>query len=86
MRLLQAIYTAAFALLVVVGSAQAQELRFNANHKFKIVQFTDIHWKFGNPKSDIAAERMAEVLDADAFEAFKETGDIFNCSFCSFAL
>ena len=65
MRLLQAIYTAAFALLFVIGSAQAQELRFNANHKFKIVQFTDVHWIYNDPASEEAAERMREVLDAE---------------------
>lgn len=76
MRLLQAIYTTAFALLIVVGSAQAQELRFNANHKFKIVQFTDVHWIYNDPASEEAAERMREVLDAEQPDLVVYTGDI----------
>lgn len=32
----------------------ANALRFNPNKKFKIVQFTDIHWVPGNPASEEA--------------------------------
>lgn len=65
-------------LLFAVQSvcAQTPELKFNADGKFKIVQFTDIHWKFGNPKSDIAGERIAEVLDAEKPDLVVVTGDI----------
>ena len=65
-------------LLVLAQSAYAQapELKFNADGKFKIVQFTDIHWKYGNPKSDIAGERMAEVLDAEKPDLVVVTGDL----------
>ena len=34
--------------------AQVSPLQFNKNGEFKIVQFTDIHFKYGNPASDIA--------------------------------
>ena len=56
--------------------AQPNALKFNANHKFKIVQFTDIHWKYGNPASDEAGERMAEVLDAEKPDLVVFTGDV----------
>ena len=56
--------------------AQSPKLKFNAEGKFKIVQLTDIHWKYGNPKSDIAAERMIEVLDAEKPDLVVVTGDI----------
>ncbi|MBQ5830810.1 MAG: metallophosphatase, partial [Alistipes sp.] len=45
--------------------AQTSTLRFNNEKKFKIVQFTDIHWIYNNPDSDIAGERMREVLDTE---------------------
>lgn len=63
-------------LLLPAQSAIAQTLKFNADGKFKIVQFTDIHWQYGNPKSDIAGERMAEVLDAEKPDLVVVTGDI----------
>ena len=56
--------------------AQQTELKFNSNNKFKIVQFTDVHWKYGNPASDEAGERMAEVLDAEKPDLVVFTGDI----------
>lgn len=46
--------------------AQVSPLQFNKNGEFKIVQFTDIHFKYGNPASDIALKRIGEVLDAVA--------------------
>ena len=33
-------------------------LKFNADKKFKIVQFTDVHWVPGDSASEEAAERM----------------------------
>lgn len=45
--------------------AQVSPLQFNKNGEFKIVQFTDIHFKYGNPASDIALKRIGEVLDAE---------------------
>ncbi len=58
------------------GNAQAQSLRFNADKKFKIVQFTDVHFIYGNPKSDIALERINEVLDAEKPDLVLFTGDV----------
>ncbi|WP_455637885.1 metallophosphoesterase family protein [Parabacteroides sp.] len=56
--------------------AHAGKLRFNADGKFKIVQFTDIHWVPGNSASEEAAERMNEVLDAEKPDFVIYTGDI----------
>ena len=47
------------------GFAQNTKLKFNKDGKFKIVQFTDVHFKYGNPASDVALERINEVLDTE---------------------
>ena len=76
MKFTKAIYTLALAFILCIGGATAQELRFNSNHKFKIVQFTDVHWIYDDPKSEEAAERMREVLDAERPDLVIYTGDI----------
>lgn len=68
--------TLVFAQLSIMVFAQKSELRFNVAGKFKIVQFTDIHFKPGNPASDIALERINEVLDAEKPDLVVFTGDI----------
>ena len=55
--------------------AQVSPLQFNKNGEFKIVQFTDIHFKYGNPASDIALKRIGEVLDAERL-AHGRIGDV----------
>ena len=53
-------------LLLGLGCAgNAQTLKFNANGKFKIVQFTDVHYIYNDPRSDVSIERINEVLDAE---------------------
>ena len=61
---------------VVAMAASAQSLRFSKSGKFKIVQFTDVHWIAGNPASDIAGERLNEVLDAEKPDLVIYTGDL----------
>lgn len=60
----------------VPAEAQQLVLKFNQDGKFKIVQFTDIHFKYGNPKSEIALERMKEVLKAEKPDLVIFTGDL----------
>ena len=78
MKILNKLFLATALMLICTATAIAQPnaLKFNANHKFKIVQFTDIHWKYGNPASDEAGERMAEVLDAEKPDLVVFTGDL----------
>lgn len=68
----------AFLLLVGVLSINAQKpvLKFNADKKFKIVQFTDVHWIYNDARSDVAGERMNEILDAEKPDLVIYTGDI----------
>lgn len=67
-------------LLSLLGTTEAQarrpEFKFNENKKFKIVQFTDVHMKYGNPASDVALERMNEVLEAEKPDLVIFTGDM----------
>ena len=57
-------------------NAQKPVLKFNDNGKFKIVQFTDTHVIAGDKRSDVAMERMAEVLDAEKPDFVIYTGDL----------
>lgn len=66
----------AIAAVGICGAASAQTIRFNADHKLKIVQFTDVHWKPGNPASEAAAKCMNEVLDAEKPDLVIYSGDI----------
>lgn len=56
--------------------AQTPELTFNKNGKFKIVQFTDVHFKYENPASAAALERINEVLEAERPDLVVFSGDI----------
>ena len=66
----------ALAFMVSAAVASAQELKFNQDGKFKIVQFTDTHVIYGDKRSDVAIERMNEVLDAEKPDLVIFTGDI----------
>ncbi|MGM9835759.1 MAG: metallophosphoesterase [Muribaculaceae bacterium] len=66
---------ALFAIALVALPAWAQ-LKFNAQGLFKIVQFTDVHWRPGDKNSEIAAENIAGVLDAEHPDLVIITGDI----------
>jgi len=70
--LLAAVIAAGFQL----GWAQQPVLKYNKNGKFRIVQFTDVHYIHGNPKSDVAIERINEVVDAEKPDLVIFTGDV----------
>lgn len=55
---------------------QAQTLKFGDDKKFKIVQFTDVHWIADSLASEEAGERMNEVLDAEKPDLVIYTGDV----------
>jgi len=65
------------ALFFSVGlQAVERVLKFNKEGKFKIVQFTDVHFKYGNPHSDVALERINEVLELEKPDLVIFTGDV----------
>lgn len=62
-------------LLVVSMGVDAQNLRFK-DGKFKIVQFTDLHYKLGNPASRQATDCLYEIVIAEKPDLIVLTGDI----------
>lgn len=50
-------------------------LRFR-NGVFKIVQFSDIHYQYGNPLSDQAEQNIREVVAAEKPDLVMVSGDI----------
>lgn len=62
-------------LLRILG--QKEVLKFNRDGKFKIVQFTDVHYKYDDQaNSQISLDRINEVLDAERPDFVMFTGDV----------
>ncbi|WP_345783048.1 metallophosphoesterase family protein [Akkermansia sp. N21169] len=62
--------------ILPIAQALSPSLKFNEDGKFKIVQFTDVHYIYNNPKSSIAIERINEVLDTEKPDLVVFTGDV----------
>ena len=75
-RLLKFHLTLILLLAATFCMAQKSELQFSKEGKFKIVQFTDVHFKYGNPASDVALERINQVLDTERPDLVVFTGDV----------
>ena len=69
------IFAAALCMAGLLG-ANAQSVNFNNSGKLKIVQFTDIHWRAGDPATADAAANMNRVLDEEKPDIVIYTGDI----------
>ena len=65
-----------FLSIAFTISLHAQKLSFNKEGTFKIVQFTDMHYQHGNPKSDTTLLLITRVLDAEKPDMVVFTGDI----------
>lgn len=69
--------TAMMLWCIAMGvNAQNDVLRFDKNGKFKIVQFTDLHIKWQDKRSDIAFRCMKNTLEAEKPDLVVLTGDI----------
>ena len=70
-----------FLVIVSVLSFSAEKnskpvLRFNPDGKFKIVQFTDIHFQYNSYRSDSALILMGKIIDLERPDLVILTGDI----------
>ena len=74
-----------FLCMALAGRAQEPALHFSSNGEFKIVQFTDLHYKWGKKASNKAIECMEEVLDAEKPDFVMVTGDlVYSASVAKF--
>lgn len=68
------ILTLLISLFVV--NTHAQKLKFNANKKFKIVQFTDVHYIHENPRSEGVLQNIGAIVDTEKPDLVFFTGDV----------
>lgn len=66
----------AVLLLLICVNAMAQELRFRSDSTFRIVQFTDIHYKAGAEPSKKSISMMIATLDELKPDLVVFTGDV----------
>ena len=57
-------------------------LKFHNNQRFKIVQFTDIHWHNGEPPDQQSAALMTQIAAAESPDLIVLTGDILAGGGC----
>lgn len=57
------------------GTSFAGELKFNSNGEFKIVQFTDLHYIYDDPRAKAALQNIDVILDAERPDLVIVTGD-----------
>jgi predicted phosphodiesterase len=73
------IFSVAAILTFGLVFGQKTELNFNRDGKFKIVQFTDIHYQTGTEGSAQALRLMKQILDAEKPDLVVYTGDVIVC-------
>jgi len=66
----------AFLPLFILKAGDRADLKFNADHSFRIVQFTDMHYKVRNANSTNALHDLAAILDHVNPDLVFFTGDI----------
>ena len=72
----KAFITSYLFLSCFIAFAQQTLLKFNDNQKFKVVQFTDLHYIAGNERAQPALENIREVLEAEKPDLVFLTGDL----------
>lgn len=67
-------------MLINVQFIFAQDLKFDKSGQFKIVQFTDIHYKIDKEASSASLDMMRSTLDAEKPHLVVFTGDVISSS------
>ena len=57
-------------------------LTFHSDRRFKIVQFTDIHWQNGEEPDQQSADLMVRIAKAESPDLIVLTGDILSGGGC----
>ena len=66
------------AVSLLLGAVASKQLRFNENGKFKMVQFTDIHFGEGM-MNDLSNQKLiSDVLDWEKPDLVVVTGDVVS--------
>ena len=55
---------------------QCPNIEVQCQWEVQIVQFTDVHYIYNDPRSDVSIERINEVLDAEKPDLVIFTGDV----------
>jgi 3',5'-cyclic AMP phosphodiesterase CpdA len=63
------------ALLVIANAQEKPLLKFKCDGTFKIVQFSDTHYKWGKKKSNRAVECIIDIVDREDPDLVIFTGD-----------
>ena len=58
-------------------------LKFRSDQRFKIVQFTDIHWQNGEEPDQQSADLMVQIAKAESPDLIVLTGDILSGGGCN---
>ena len=74
--IMKRILSALLALATFIPAFSQTRMNFNRKGEFKIVQFTDVHYIPDDPRSDIALERISEVLKVEKPDLVVFTGDM----------
>ena len=72
------LFMMAVCLFSVVNAqiSKKADLRFNADGKFKILQFTDIHFQYNSFRSDSVLEMMKSAINTESPDLVVITGDV----------
>jgi hypothetical protein len=65
-----------FLLVIFATTINAQKISFNKDGLLKIVQFTDVHYIYNNPKADTTLLNIKRTLDAENPDLIIFTGDV----------